>query len=390
MVPFVVEVGPDVIDDHRQRLARTRWPDELPGVGWDCGTPLRYLQELCHYWRVDFDWAAFVDRRNAFPQYVTTIDGQRIHFIHAPSREPNARPLLMTHGWPGSVAEFHAVLGPLTDPTAYGGDEADAFSVVAPSLPGYGFSGPTTGHGWNVDRVASTFAELMSRLEYEHFFAQGGDWGSAVTSSIGSQFPDRVAAIHLNLVAVPPPDPQNPTEGLSESDLALLDANARFLAHETGYQAIQSTKPQTLSYGLNDSPAGLAGWIVEKFRTWSDGDGSLEQTFSKDQILDNISIYWVTQTINSSARLYYETLGPGQPHPLGGVQVPVGAASYPGEIYRSPKRWAEAAFNLVYWSEPPRGGHFAAMEVPELFVDDLRSFFRTQSLPSAADHVRPV
>ena len=378
--PFSVEVTESVISDLRSRLAGARWPDQLANDGWEYGTELRQLQDLCRHWESAFDWDGFIERRNRFPQIVCSVDGQRIHAVHARSPEPGARPLLLTHGWPGSVAEFDDVIGPLTDPVAHGGDAADAFHVVAPSLPGYGFSGPTTEPGWDGHRIARAFAELMAQLGYDRFFAQGGDWGSMVTMSVAGQFPDRVAAIHVNLLMAPPPEGEAPTEGLDQQDLDRLARAQAFLATETGYQAIQSTKPQSLAYGLTDSPVGLAGWILEKFRTWSDCGGDVGRVFTKDRLLDNISIYWLTGTINSSMRLYYETLGPGRFDPGPPVTVPVGHAVYPAEIYGSPRAWAEAAYDIVHWTEQPSGGHFAAMEVPELFVDDVRQCFRALPL----------
>jgi microsomal epoxide hydrolase len=376
--PFSVDVPDEVVADLRLRLSRTRWPDQLADAGWDYGTELGFLRRLCRHWAEGFDWDAFAGRANASPQFVTTIDGQRVHFLHATSPEPGARPLLITHGWPGSVAEFFDVIGPLSDPVRHGGRAEDAFHVVAPSLPGYGFSGPTAERGWDGNRVARAFAELMSVLGYQSFFAQGGDWGSLVTMSVTGQFPDRVVAAHVNLLASGPPEgEEDPTAGLSDRELAALAANAHFQQHETGYQQIQATKPQTLAYGLSDSPAGLAGWIVEKFRTWSDCGGDVEKSFTLDRLLENISIYWITGTINSSTRLYYETIGPDRFTPPPPVTVPLGHARYPAEIYQTPRRWLEAAYpTLEHWAEMPRGGHFAAMEVPDLFVDDLRDFFR--------------
>ncbi len=379
--PFDVRVTTAEIDDLRDRLARTRWPDQIPDTAWEYGTERDFLVELCRYWKDDYDWSGFQTRANAFPQFTTEIDGQRIHFIHARSPEPTARPLLLTHGWPGSVAEFWQVLGPLSDPASHGGDPADAFHVVAPSLPGYGFSGPTTERGWNITRVAAAFLELMTRLDYERFFAQGGDWGSAVTTTVAGLAPERVRAIHLNLLPAPPPDRNDPTAGLDEADLAILARMKHFADHETAYQRIQATKPQTLAYGLADSPAGLAGWIVEKFHGWSDCDDKIESRFSRDRLVDNISIYWLTGTINSSTRLYYESIGPGRHHRPPPITVPLGHAAFPAEIIRAPRSWCEAAFpTLCHWTDMARGGHFAAMEEPELLVDDVRTFFRTQRL----------
>jgi microsomal epoxide hydrolase len=377
ITPFRVTVSDAEIDDLRTRLARTRWPDQLPDSGWDYGADGDYLRTLCDYWRTAFDWRGFEARFNRFPQYVTDIDGQRVHFYHLRSPEPDARPLVLSHGWPGSVAEFLAVLGPLSDPRAHGGDPRDAFHIVAPSLPGFGFSGPTRRRGYNSRDIAAAFDRLMVRLGYDSYFAQGGDKGTLISILLGATYPERVKAIHLNLVSAPPPSPADPRAGLNGEELAELDRMALFMANETGYQQIQRTKPQSLAYGLTDSPAGLAGWIVEKFRAWSDCGGDVEKSFSRDQLLDNISIYWLTGTINSSMRLYFEDHGPGRQQPVPPVKAPTGHAHFPAEFITAPRRWAEAKFNITRWQAMPRGGHFPAMEVPDLFINELRDFFRS-------------
>jgi microsomal epoxide hydrolase len=376
--PFRIDVPDAVLDDLRERLGRARWPDQIEDVGWDYGTELGYLRELCEYWREKFDWRAREAALNRFDQYTTTIDGQSFHFIHQRSPEPGALPLVMTHGWPGSVFLFHKVLGPLTDPVAHGGSASDAFHVVCPSLPGYGWSGPTQERGWDVRRVADAEAQLMARLGYSHYGAQGGDWGAIITTQLGLVDAAHLAGIHLNMVvAGPPPGDKNPTEGLSPKELQGLADIGAFQKNETGYQQIQGSKPQTLGYGLNDSPVGLAAWIVEKFRTWSDCNGDVESRYTKDELLTNITIYWVTQTINSSMRLYYETMKAGRFGPADGrIEVPTGCAIFPKEIIRPPRRWAEARFNVKHWAEYDSGGHFAALEEPELLVEDVRSFFR--------------
>ncbi|ELZ11362.1 epoxide hydrolase [Natrinema thermotolerans DSM 11552] len=371
---FEVSVDPDEIDDLRTRLERTRWPDQLPETGWADGTDREFLRDLCAYWRAEFDWAAFEDRCNEFDQYVTTIDGQRLHFYHVRSPEPDATPLVLSHGWPGSVTEFLDVFGPLTDPAAHGGDPADAFHVVAPSLPGFGFSGPTAEQGYDVPRIADAVADLMARLGYDRYVAQGGDWGALVAALLGANYPDRVDAIHTNMLFLHPSslDAEDPTDLLDERGMADYRETAAFSETETAYHEIQATKPQSLAYGLTDSPAGLAGWIVEKFRAWSDCDGDLESWIDRDRLLDNLSVYWLTGTIGSSMRLYAETdVGAATPE---SVDVPTGHARYPAEVYKTPRGWAEAVYDVEYWSEQPEGGHFAAMEVPELFVEDLRSF----------------
>jgi microsomal epoxide hydrolase len=376
IAPFRVSVSDAEIADLRARLDRTRWPDQLPGSGWGYGTDGDYLRRLCEYWRDRFDWRAFEARFNRFPHYVADADGERLHFYHLRSPEPAARPLILAHGWPGSVAEFLDVMGPLSDPAAHGGDAADAFHVVAPSLPGFGFSGPTHQRGYRARNIADAFDGLMRALGYETYFAQGGDWGTLITILLAANYRDRVKAIHLNFMMAPPPNQENPAEGLDAAELAALQRTQQFMAHEAGYQAIQGTKPQTLAYGLTDSPAGLGGWIVEKFRGWSDCAGDVERSFSRDRLLDNISVYWLTGTINSSMRLYYEEAGPGRRQPLPDVTVPTGHAVFPAEIMHTPRRWAEAKFNITRWQTMPHGGHFAAMEVPDLFVDEVRTFFR--------------
>jgi len=371
--PFSVEVEESTIADLRDRLAAARWPDQLPDAGWDYGTEREYLQEVCAYWRTDYDWDGFRERLNRFESFVTEIDGQRVHFLHARSPEPDARPLLLSHGWPGSVVEFLDVLGPLSDPAAHGGDPEDAFHVVAPSLPGYGFSGPTTDRGWDVPRIADAFAELMDRLGYETFLAQGGDWGGLVTALLGANYPERVDAIHTNMLFVRPSTIEDAFERLDESGQADVEATQEFQETGVGYQEIQSTKPQTLAYGLTDSPVGLAGWLLEKFRAWSDDPDRLD----RDRLLDNLSVYWLTGTINSSMRLYYETdLETAVP---ADVPVPTGHTRYPGEIYKIPRVWADAVYDVEYWAEVDEGGHFAAMEVPDRFVADLRTWVRELS-----------
>jgi epoxide hydrolase len=385
--PFRVEVPDDVVADLRDRLARTRWPDQLPDSGWQHGTDLAYLRELCDAWRTSFDWAAFAERFNRFPQWTGDVAGHHLHFFHVRSPEPDALPLLLSHGWPGSVAEFLDVLGPLSDPAAHGGDRRDAFHVVAPSLPGYGFSGPTRQAGVDTAEIARCFDVLMLALGYRSYVAQGGDWGSMISTEVARQQPEHVAAIHLNLIMGGPPDRQNPLAGLTADEQAAVQAMRDFQRTETGYQAIQRTKPQTLAYGLNDSPAGLAAWIVEKFHTWTHGEGTPEDAVPRDRLLDNISVYWLTGTIGSSMRLYMESLGEGAAVRRQPVTVPTGHAAFPGEIYRTPRSWAERHFPIRRWTVMPKGGHFAAMEVPDLFVDEIRAFFaefRPGDRPGAA------
>ncbi len=372
--PFAVHVDDAVLADLRDRLARTRFPDAIDDTGWEDGIPTGYLRELVAYWRDEYDWRAQEARLNELEHNTTRIDGQSIHFVHARSPHPNAFPLLLTHGWPGSVVEFLDVIPRLTEPDQHGGSAADAFHVIAPSLPGYGFSEPTRTRGWDVARIARAFVELMARLGYTRYGAQGGDWGAQVATRIGAFDPEHCAAIHLNMpIADRPADPP-PLTDEEEADLAAM---ARFQREESGYAIEQGTKPQTLGVGLNDSPAGLLAWIVEKFRGWSDCDGHPENTFTRDQLVTNVMIYWATQTIASSVRLYRENKQSAEAPEW--VGVPTGVARYPKEVLRFPRSWVERRYHVTYWADMPRGGHFAAMEQPALFADDLRTFFRTVS-----------
>lgn len=363
--PFEIHVEDAVLDDLRSRLDRTRYPDQIEGTGWDYGFPTDYLRELVAYWRSTYDWRAAEARVNELEHFRTEIDGQSIHFIHARSSRQDALPLLIMHGWPGSVVEFLDVIPRLTD----------EFHVVVPSLPGYGFSEPTRTTGWDPWRVARAFIELMARLGYSRYGAQGGDWGSQVTSRIGALDEEHCAAIHLNMAIVDAP--KEPAE-LTDQEKTDLAAMARFQREEVGYAMEQGTKPQTIGAALTETPSGLLAWIVEKFRSWSDCDGDPENAFTRDQLITNVMTYWVTGTITSSMRLYWELMHSKQRAPEF-VSVPTGIARYPKEIFLPPRSWIERRYNVTYWSELPRGGHFAAMEQPELFAEDLRSFFRTVS-----------
>ncbi len=373
--PFTIDVPDAVLEDLRARLANTRLPDQLDGVGWDYGTDLAYLTDLIAYWRDGFDWREQEGRLNAFDQFKTVLGDLDIHFIHQRSPEPDAIPLIITHGWPGSIAEFTKIIGPLTDPVAHGGDASDAFHVVAPSMPGYGFSDKPRAPGFGPEQIAEVGAQLMARLGYDRYGIQGGDWGSIVSRWHAHNHPDRAIGLHLNmLVGGRPPEGGDPS---SPEELARSQARSSFYnTAESGYSQIQGTKPQTLGYGLNDSPAGQAAWIAEKFRAWCDCDGAAESVFTRDELLTNIMIYWVTQTATSSARLYYESRNAPTSGPIGRIDVPTGAAIFPYELFITPRAWAETAYNITHWTEMPRGGHFAAMEQPELLVDDLREFFR--------------
>jgi pimeloyl-ACP methyl ester carboxylesterase len=369
--PFHIDITDEVLADLRRRLAQTRLSDQIDGAGWDYGTEAGYLGDLCRYWEQEYDWRAAERSLNRFAQYTTDIDGQRIHFIHQRSPDDNALPLLITHGWPGSIAEFTKIIDPLTAPGP------DAFHVIAPSLPGYAFSGPTHERGWDTRRVAQAFATLMADLGYERYGAQGGDWGSMVSSQLALVDGAHLAGIHLNLVIAGPPEGEDFSK-LTEAELAAMRDVSRYAEEDSGYSKIQGTKPQTLGYGLNDSPAGLLAWIIEKFRTWSDCDGDVERSFTRDELLTNVMLYWVTATAHSSARLYYETQKSGRFGTAGErVEVPTGCAIFPKEIARPPRRWAERNYNVVHWTEMKRGGHFAAMEEPELLVADVRDMFRT-------------
>jgi epoxide hydrolase len=382
MRPFRIEVPQADLDDLRRRIAATRWPSEVPGVGWSRGVPVEYLKELAEYWHSSYDWRAAEERLNGYPQFITEIDGSDVHFLHVRSPEPGARPLILTHGWPGSVVEFLDVIGPLTDPAAHGGDPADAFHVVIPSIPGYGFSGPTGQTGWDIRRVARAWATLMSDLGYDRYFVQGGDWGMAISLELGLADPEHVAGVHLNFFVTFPPDDPSAFAELDEADLARLNFGAGFADDGTGWQKIQSTRPQTLAYALTDSPVGQLAWIVEKFKEWTDSDKAPEDAISRDDILTNVSLYWLTATAGSSAQLYYESTHLnadyvktwGGPWPL---TMPVGVAVFPRDAALPIRRWAERILpTLTHWSEFDRGGHFAAMEQPELLVGDVRAFFR--------------
>ena len=375
--PFAIDVPDDVLADLRERLARARMPDEPEGVGWQLGMNQAYLRQLVDYWRDEFDWRAQERRLNRLEQFKTTIDGLDIHFVHRRSAEPNAFPLLLTHGWPGTFAEFDKVIGPLTDPVAHGGRAEDAFHVVVPSIPGYGFSDRPPRLGYGRDRTGAIFAELMARLGYERYGAQGGDLGAGISRWLAANDAEHVAGLHLNLCTAGPPDPDNPTAGVPPAEVALMEERAAFWTdEERGYSHMHGTKPQTLGYSLNDSPVGLAAWIVEKYRSWCDCDGNPETRFSKDELLTTLTIYWVTETATSAARYYYEGRhGANAPDPAR-IEVPTACAAFPGEFRFTPRRWLEARYNLVRFTMMPSGGHFAASEEPELLVDDLRAFFR--------------
>jgi epoxide hydrolase len=373
--PFRIDIPEADLDDLRDRLRRTRWPEPEPVGDWSQGTPLAYTRELCDYWRTGYDWRAAEARLNGFPQFRTEIDGVDIHFLHVRSPHQDALPLLMTHGWPGSVVEFGKVIGPLTDPERYGGDRADAFHLVCPSLPGYGFSGKPDRPGWGVQNIADAWAELMGRLGYQRYAAQGGDWGATVTTALAIRHPGPLAGIHLNMVtAFPDRAARGSQEDLTPQEQAALASLAHYDKEDSGYSKQQSTRPQTIGYGLVDSPAALCAWIVEKFWSWTDCDGDPATVLTRDEMLDNIMLYWLPGTGASAARLYWESFRKPLPGP---VTVPAGCSIFPKEIFRPSRRWAEQRFtDLRYWNELDKGGHFAAFEQPGTFVTEVRAAFR--------------
>ena len=377
--PFKIDIPDSVLDDLRARLERTRWPDELPGVGWEYGSNMDYIKELVEYWKNDFDWRKQEALINSFSHFKAPVDGRDLHFIHEKGKGPNPLPLVITHGWPGTFFEMHKVIPLLSDPGAHGGDPGDAFDVVAPSMPGYGFSDAAQERGLDVLAVGDVMAKLMhEQLGYDRYVAQGGDWGARVTAQMGHKHSDHCIAIHSTGVVAPTPYLGPGSAPLSEAEQGLLRQREQWMADEAGYFHIQGTKPQTLGYGLNDSPAGLCAWIVEKYRTWSDCHGDVESRFTKDELLTTVTIYWVTQSINSSARLYYETLHKPWEFAQGErINVPVGVAIFPAENSRPPREWAERSYNVTQWTVMPSGGHFAALEEPELLVEDMRNHFRS-------------
>ncbi len=368
--PYRIDVPAAVLDDLQERLARTRWPESETVDDWSQGIPLAYTRELADYWANGYDWRTREAALNRFDQYVTEIDGLDIHFIHQRSPHEGALPLLITHGWPGSVVEFHKVIEPLVNPPS--GRAEDAFHVICPSLPGYGFSGKPTGTGWGVEKVAEVWETLVGRLGYDRYGAQGGDWGAAVTTQIGRNG-GHCVGIHLNMPIA------KPTKGdgseFTDDDQQALAAYVEHRKWGTGYSKQQSTRPQTLGYGLVDSPVGQMAWVVEKFWAWSQCDGHPENVFTKDELLDNVMLYWVTGSGASSARLYWESFNRFVSD--GRVDLPTGVAAFPKEILRTPRAWCDAAYNITHWTRMPRGGHFAAFEQPELYVEDVRAFFAT-------------
>lgn len=368
---FHLNIADSELDDLHRRLDATRWPEREVVADWSQGAPLEKVQSLCEYWRHGYDWRRFEERLNQLGQYVTRLGDMDIYFLHIRSPHADALPMIMTHGWPGSIAEFLNVIDPLTNPTQHGGSAADAFHLVIPALPGFGFSGKPTAAGFGVEKIAECWAILMQRLGYDRWVAQGGDWGSAVTTAIGKQRPDGCLGIHLNF-ALALPNEQDMAD-LSPSEMAALAAAADYQNDGNGYARIQSTRPQSLGYGLTDSPSGQAAWIYEKIHAWTDHDGDCEALLGRDAILDNIMIYWLSRSAASSARLYWESFGNFTPTAL---DLPVGVSVFPKEIIRPSRRWAERLMpNIIHWNELDRGGHFAAWEQPMRFTQELRTCF---------------
>jgi pimeloyl-ACP methyl ester carboxylesterase len=369
--PFKLQVPQAELDDLQRRLAATRWPEKEAVPDWTQGSPLAKVQALVEHWRTRYDWRRAEARLNDLGQFKTEIDGLDIHFLHVRSKHANALPLLITHGWPGSVMEFMKVIGPLTDPEAHGGKAEDAFHVIAPSLPGFGFSGKPAEKGWGIPKIAMAWITLMQRLGYDRWVAQGGDWGSAVTTTIGVINPPQCAAIHVNMPLIYP-GPEDLAD-MTPMEQAAVASLKYYQDWDSGYSKQQQTRPQTVGYGLVDSPAGQAAWIYEKMWAWTDNKGAPEDVLSMDEMLDNIMLYWLPGTAASSARLYWESFGSFGSVPLA---CPVGVSIYPKEIFRASRRWAEKHMsNIIHWNELDRGGHFAAWEQPELYVNEIRTCF---------------
>jgi epoxide hydrolase len=372
ITPFKIAISDSQLVDLKRRLEATRFPDKETPDDWSQGIPLAYVQDVVRYWANDYDWRKREALLNRFPQFKTTIDGVGIHFIHVRSSHADALPLVMTHGWPGSIVEFQKVIEPLTEPTKHGGSASDAFHVVCPSLPGYAFSDKPTSTGWNVERIGRAWSVLMPRLGYPKYVAQGGDWGAIVTTAIGLNDTKNCLGIHLNMPIVTP-DPET-MSSLTELEKSALAGLQYYQEWDSGYSKQQGTRPQTLGYGLADSPSGQAAWILEKFWAWTDCNGHPENVLTRDELLDNVMLYWLTDSAASSARLYWESFNKVSRDP---VSIPTGCSIFPKEIFRCSRRWAEKRFQkLIYWNELDKGGHFAAFERPDVFVNEVRSCFR--------------
>lgn len=376
--PFVISISDQQITDLNNRIANTRWPDAETTADWNQGVPLAYVKELVQYWGEQYEQQRLANRLNAFDNFKTNLLGLNIHFMHIRSSNPNARPLLLTHGWPGSVVEFLKVIGPLTEPQEHGDKADDAFHLVIPSLPGYGFSDKPQATGWGVEKIAEAWSALMARLGYSQYFAQGGDWGSVITSYVARQDPEHCLGIHINMGIVAP-DPN--AENLTANELSIMAGWKYYQDWDSGYSKQQATRPQTLGYGLVDSPSGQAAWIVEKFYQWMDCDGHPENIVSRDELLDNIMVYWLTGSGASSARLYWESFGGGEGREQP-VSIPMGATISTKDIFRTSERFASRVFtNIVYWKDKEEGGHFAAFEQPNAFVSELRECFGVMPQP---------
>ncbi len=372
---FRIQIAQEVLDDLKYRLDHVRWPDQLKDSAWERGTEMGYLQSLVSYWRDHFDWRAQEQELNRYSQFHCKVDGIDVHFVHERGKGPNPLPIILTHGWPDSFIRYKKIIPLLTDPARYGGDPADSFDVIVPSLPGFGFSSRPEHSGINNFRVSELWAKLMTKeLGYRRFAAAGGDIGSGVTRYLALNHPELLVGIHLTDIGIIRNLMTSDEAGLAKEELDYKRSAQQWIAQEGAYMSIQSTKPQTLVYGLSDSPVGLASWIVEKFRAWSDCQGDLEQSFSKDELLTNIMIYWVTNTSGSSTRIYYENMN--SLPPMGQIEVPTGIALFPADILLPPKEWAERHLNITRWTLMPRGGHFTAMEDSEPLAEDIRTFYR--------------
>jgi len=370
--PFQLSIPETELEDLQRRLQNTRWPDREPVNDWSQGVPLAKVQELCEYWRETYDWRRCEAMLNNWNQYHTTIDGVKVHFLHIRSPEPDALPMIMTHGWPGSVLEFNKVIGLLTDPVAHGGRAVDAFHLILPSLPGYGFSRKPTETGWGFVQIANAWGILMERLGYHHYVAQGGDWGADVTASFASNPPSGLAAVHLSTAFFNAKHEIRGQPSAAESKAA--EMQQLFEMDEYGYFKIQGTRPQTVGYGLADSPAGQAAWIYEKISKWSQHSGDVESILSKDEILDNIMLYWLPNAATSSARQYWEN----EDNTALPIKIPVGVSLFPGDQYYATRTWGERYYeNIIHWKDVEKGGHFAAWEVPEIFLREVRDCFRS-------------
>ena len=380
ITPFEIVVPDAAISDLKTRLQNTRLPDQISETTWEYGTDKTYLTELIDYWENEFDWKEQERTLNEFDHFKTEIDEIEMHFIHQRSEHPDAIPLMIVHGWPGSISEFSKIIDPLVDPVAYGGSASDAFHVITPSLPGFGFSSAPTQPGYSPEKIAHILAALMEKIGYQRYAIAGGDWGAIINRYLAFNYPDRLIGLHSNMMLAGPPTDREQRADVTQAEETARAARGAYMQNERAYQQIQGSKPQTLGYGLNDSPTGLAAWIVEKFHGWTDmpqgATGYLDNHFTKDELLTNIAIYWFTGTITSSTRIYYENSKTPIETPLGFINVPTGAAIFPAEIFVTPRAWAEAAYDLRHWSVMSEGGHFAALEKPDLYLNDLQIFFR--------------